>query len=170
MDLETCGIAIISLSKRPGPTIERLIDNIISWQKAFRVRSEKMSVVLATDGRAHTSKAVDYALEYARLHREALYVVYVIGPRHEENREGTIGEAKRHLEDIKQRAVLQGVEATTLLETGGPAESIFAVAERVNATAVVVGTSGKTVLDRVLIGSVSEHVVRNSPCTVIVVK
>ena len=34
----------------------------------------------------------------------------------------------------------------------------------------VVGTSGKTVLDRVLIGSVSEHVVRNSPCTVIVVK
>lgn len=129
-----------------------------------------MSVVLATDGRAHTSKAVDYALEYARLHHEALYVVFVIGPRHEENREGTVGDAKKHLEEIKARATQQGVETTTLLETGAPAESAIAVAERVSASAIVVGTSGKTVLDRVLIGSVSEHVVRNSPCTVIVVK
>jgi nucleotide-binding universal stress UspA family protein len=129
-----------------------------------------MSVVLATDGKPHTSKAVDYALEYARLHREALYVVFVISPRYEENREGTVGEAKRHMEEIKVRATEQGVEVTTLLETGSPAESSIAVAERVGASAMVVGTSDKTVLDRVLIGSVSEHVVRNSPCTVIVVR
>lgn len=146
------------------------IDNFISCRSPFQGRRDKMSVVLATDGRAHTSKAVDYALEYARLHREALYVVFVIGPKHEENREGTVGEAKKHLEEIKVRATQQGVETTTLLETGSPAESAIAVAERVSASAIVVGTSGKTVLDRVLIGSVSEHVVRNSPCTVIVVK
>ncbi len=129
-----------------------------------------MSVVLATDGRSHTSKAIDYALEYARLHKEALYVVFVIGPRHEENREGTVGDAKKHLEQIKVRATQQGVETTVLLETGAPAESSIAVAERVNASAIIVGTSGKTVLDRVLIGSVSDHVVHNSRCTVIVVK
>ena len=129
-----------------------------------------MSVVLATDGRSHTSKAIDYALEYARLHKEALYVVFVIGPRHEENREGTVGDAKKHLEQIKARATQQGVETTVLLETGAPAESSIAVAERVNASAIIVGTSGKTVLDRVLIGSVSDHVVHNSRCTVIVVK
>jgi nucleotide-binding universal stress UspA family protein len=129
-----------------------------------------MSVVLATDGKPHTSKAVDYALEYARLHREALYVVYVIGPRHEEDREDTLVEAKRHMDAVKKRATEQGVEVTTQLESGSPAESCIAVAERVNASAIVVGTSGKTALDRVLIGSVSEHIVRNSPCTVIVVK
>ncbi len=129
-----------------------------------------MSVVLATDGRSHTSKAIDYALEYARLHKEALYVVFVIGPRHEENREGTVGDAKKHLEQIKVRATQQGVDTTVLLETGAPAESSIAVAERVNASVIIVGTSGKTVLDRVLIGSVSDHVVHNSRCTVIVVK
>lgn len=129
-----------------------------------------MSVVLATDGRSHTSKAIDYALEYARLHKEALFVVFVIGPRHEENREGTVGDAKKHLEQIKARATQQGVETTVLLETGAPAESSIAVAERVNASVIIVGTSGKTVLDRVLIGSVSDHVVHNSHCTVIVVK
>jgi len=129
-----------------------------------------MSVVLATDGRPHTSKAVDYALEYARLHREALYVVYVISPRHEENREGALSDAKHHMEEIKVRAIEQGVEVTVLLESGPPAESIVAAAGRVGASAIIVGTSGKTVLDRVLIGSVSEHVVRNSPYTVVVVK
>ena len=129
-----------------------------------------MSVVLATDGRSHTSKAIDYALEYARLHKEALFVVFVIGPRHEENREGTVGDAKKHLEQIKVRATQQGVDTTVLLETGAPAESSIAVAERVNASVIIVGTSGKTVLDRVLIGSVSDHVVHNSRCTVIVVK
>ena len=129
-----------------------------------------MSVVLATDGKPHTSKAVDFALEYARLHREPLYVVFVISPRHEENREGTVVDAKRHMEEVKARATEQGVEVTALLETGSPAESSMAVAERVGATAIIVGTSGKTVLDRVLIGSVSEHIVRNAPCTVIVVK
>jgi len=109
-------------------------------------------------------------LEHARLRHEPLYAVFVIGPRHEENREGTVGDAKRHLEEIKTRGVEQGVEVTALLEAGSPAESAISVAERVGASAIVVGTSGKTVLDRVLIGSVSEHIVRNAPCTVIVVK
>jgi len=129
-----------------------------------------MSVVLATDGKPHTSKAIDYALEYARLHRETLYVVYAISPRHEENRETTLVEAKKHLEDIKVRGVEQGVDVTVLLESGPPSESIIAAAERVGASVIIVGTSGKTVLDRVLIGSVSEHVVRNSAVTVVVVK
>jgi nucleotide-binding universal stress UspA family protein len=129
-----------------------------------------MSLVLATDGMPHTSKAVDYALEYARLHQEPLFVVYIISPRNEENREGALNEAKQHMEEVRTRAMEQGVEVTTLLESGPPAESCVAVAERVGASAIVVGTSGKTMLDRVLIGSVSEHVVRNAPCTVIVVK
>ena len=59
---------------------------------------------------------------------------------------------------------------TTLLESGSPAESIMAVAERVGATAIVVGTSGKNVLDRLFIGSVSEYIVRHASCTVIIVR
>jgi nucleotide-binding universal stress UspA family protein len=74
------------------------------------------------------------------------------------------------LEEIKERAAKQGVEATTLMEAGSPYEAILSAADRVNAGAIVVGTSGKTAFDRVLIGSVSEYVVRNANCTVIVVK
>ena len=57
-----------------------------------------------------------------------------------------------------------------MLEVGSPYETILDASEKVKADTIVVGTSGKTSIDRVLIGSVSEYVVRNSKCTVIVVK
>ncbi len=64
----------------------------------------------------------------------------------------------------------QDLEVAALMEGGSPYDTIVTAAERLDAGAVVVGTSEKTALNRVLIGSVSEHVVRNCGCTVIVVK
>lgn len=62
------------------------------------------------------------------------------------------------------------LEVSALLEGGDPQDTIVTAAERLDAGAVVVGASAKTALNRVLIGSVSEHIVRNCGCTVIVVK
>ncbi|HPP45033.1 MAG TPA: universal stress protein [Methanomassiliicoccaceae archaeon] len=47
---------------------------------------------------------------------------------------------------------------------------MLSAAERIRAGAIIVGTSGKSTLDRVLMGGVSEHVVRNSRCSVIVIR
>ena len=64
-----------------------------------------------------------------------------------------------------------GINLTyVILPTGSDGEAVLNAADRVKADAIVVGTSGKTAIDRVLIGSVSEYIVRNSKCTVIVVK
>jgi nucleotide-binding universal stress UspA family protein len=46
----------------------------------------------------------------------------------------------------------------------------MALAERVKASVIIVGTSEKSALDRVILGSVSDHVVRNARSTVIVVR
>ncbi len=74
------------------------------------------------------------------------------------------------LEEIKTKALEPGLSVTTLLEAGSPHEATLAAAERIGADAIVVGTSGKTLMDRVLIGSVSEYIVRNARSTVIVVR
>jgi nucleotide-binding universal stress UspA family protein len=129
-----------------------------------------MNVLLATDAKPHSEKAVGYAIEYARLFKAALYVVYVVSPRAGEDREKTVKTSMALLDDVKKRAASSGVEVTPLLEAGSPYEAILAAAERVRSDAIIVGTSGKTVVDRVLIGSVSEYIVRNARCTVIVVK
>jgi nucleotide-binding universal stress UspA family protein len=129
-----------------------------------------LSIVLATDGKPHSNKAVEYALDYARLRNETLYVVYVVSSKQEEDREPNMKAAKRHIDKIKLTGSEQGIDVVALLESGGPGEACINMAERVNASAIIVGTSGKNVLDRLFIGSVSEYIVRRAPCTVIIVR
>lgn len=130
----------------------------------------KMNVLLATDGRQHSEKAVSYAFNYAGLQKAHLYVVFVVSPKAEEDKDKLIQFGRNELEKLKAEAGKKGVQITTLLEAGNPYETIIRTSERMNADAIIVGTSGKTAIDRVLIGSVSEYVVRNAKCTVIVVK
>ncbi|MCX6653304.1 MAG: universal stress protein [Methanomassiliicoccales archaeon] len=129
-----------------------------------------MNVLLATDGKQHSEKAVNYAFEHASLHKAHLYVVFVVSPKAEEDKEKIIQFGRNELEKLKTAAAKHGVQVTTLLEAGNPYETVLGVSERINANAIIVGTSGKTAIDRVLIGSVSEYIVRNAKCTVIVVK
>ena len=128
------------------------------------------NLLLATDGKPHSAKAIKYAFGLAKLTSSKLFIVYVVSPKNEAEKGALIKEGMDQLQEIKNRALEEGVEATTLLEAGSPYKTILAAADRTKAGAIIVGTSGKSALDRVLIGSVSEYVVRNSGCTVIVVK
>ena len=56
------------------------------------------------------------------------------------------------------------------IEVGDPAHIICDVAREVEADVIVVGSHGRTGLNRLFLGSVSEHVVRHAPCPVLVVR
>lgn len=129
-----------------------------------------MTILLATDGKPHSEKAVNYAFDYAALRKEGLYIVFAVSPKSEDDKERMINQGMAVLEDMKRRGAKENVKVTTMLEAGNPYEAVLNAADRVKADAIVVGTSGKTAIDRVLIGSVSEYIIRNSKCTVIVVK
>ena len=128
------------------------------------------NLLLATDGKPHSAKAINFAMEMAKLTSSKLFIMYVVSPKNESDRSEVIKEGMAILQDLKRAGSDLGIDVTTLLEGGSPYQTIVSTAERIKAGAIVVGTSGKSVLDRVLIGSVSEYVVRNSNCTVIVVK
>lgn len=55
-------------------------------------------------------------------------------------------------------------------EQGDPATEILRVAQETHADLIVMGTHGRTGLDRLLMGSVAEQVVRRAPCPVVTVK
>jgi nucleotide-binding universal stress UspA family protein len=128
------------------------------------------NLLLATDGKPHSEKAIKYAMDLAKLTSSKLYVLYVINPKRDEDKQGLIQEGMKYIHALKDRADDERVEMITMLEGGSPYETILSTSERVKAGAIIVGSSGKTALDRVLIGSVSEYVSRNSSCTVIIVK
>jgi len=57
-----------------------------------------------------------------------------------------------------------------LLAEGDPATEILRVARETKCDLIVMGTHGRTGLNRLLMGSVAEEVVRKAPCFVLTVK
>lgn len=56
------------------------------------------------------------------------------------------------------------------VEIGDPARGILSVAAQCEADLIVVGSHGRTGIGRLLLGSVSDEVLRQAPCSVLVVK
>jgi len=70
---------------------------------------------------------------------------------------------KRHIEKT-------GMSAKVLIKIGNPASKILKVEKEEQASVIVIGSHGKSNIEEMLIGSVSERVVRNATCPVLVVK
>lgn len=72
--------------------------------------------------------------------------------------------------DRTAAALPAGIEVERRVEVGDVAAAIVDVAAETGADVVVLGSHGRGFLGRVLLGSVSEHVVRHAPCPVLVVR
>jgi nucleotide-binding universal stress UspA family protein len=79
-----------------------------------------------------------------------------------------MAEAREELE--RTAAALSTARVDKRIEVGEVAGTICHVAEELGADVVVVGSHGRTGLERLFLGSVSEHVVRHAPCPVLVVR
>jgi universal stress protein A len=68
--------------------------------------------------------------------------------------------------DLRQR----GVKANWRVQVGVPSEEIVKIAEEERVDMIVMGTHGRSGLNRVLLGSVAERVIRLAPCPVLTVR
>ena len=59
-------------------------------------------------------------------------------------------------------------DASTRVLEGDAGQSICAYADEIDASAIVAGSRGRSGLKRAVLGSVSDYIVRNAPCPVIV--
>ena len=63
-----------------------------------------------------------------------------------------------------------GVTARARVETGVAWQEILRIAREDQADVIVMGTHGRTGVNRLLLGSVAERVVRQAPCPVLTVR
>ena len=69
----------------------------------------------------------------------------------------------------KTVAALPGDNIETRIVEGSPGRALCALASEIAADSIIMGTRGRGGIKRALLGSVSDYVVRNAPCPVLVV-
>ncbi len=136
-------------------------------------------ILIPTDGSEVAEKAAGHGVELAKALGSEVYALYVIDisaftgipaeAAWESMRFLLEEEGKKALNAVKKLCEEHGVKYELLMKEGRPAEEIVSAAEEVGAELIVMGTSGRTGLDRFLLGSVAEKVVRISSCPVMVV-
>lgn len=125
-------------------------------------------VLAPTDGSDTANAAADHAIEFATATGAALHVVHSVDLASVPNEYGT-GSIMDALEESGRRAVdevieraeesgVRSVEASIL--TGTPARGIVDYATERDVDLIVMGTHGRSGLERYLLGSVTEKVVR----------
>jgi nucleotide-binding universal stress UspA family protein len=74
------------------------------------------------------------------------------------------------LNGIKKELVDAGLKVAVRIESGMPVREILRVEEEENVAVIVIGSHGRSNLEEIFLGSVSEKVIRKSRAPVLVVK
>lgn len=133
------------------------------------------TILHPTDFSDRSGYALQLAAALARDYRARLVVLHVVPrsvvafgdgflpPESDDLR----AEARELLDGLQVPGA--GVPVERRLVEGDPAEVILHIARETPADLIVLGTHGRTGLDRLLSGSAAEHVVRRAPCPVLTV-
>jgi len=134
-------------------------------------------ILLATDLSTASEGAAEQAIQLAHDLRADLLVVSVIDPRPilgTGPTVGRMGQRRAAREQVAQAIVVNGrragVKVNFLVWEGEPGPAIVEAAMAEAADLVVVGTHGRSRVARMVLGSVSDHVVRHAPCPILIVR
>ena len=135
-------------------------------------------ILVPFDESQFSKKALIRACELAKIDGSEIRVFYVI-PRYEEMIEfissNSIKEnLRRDAEDIVEKAktiaMEHGVKINTEVSEGDEAEKIIEKAKGLKNDLIIRGTHGWNSINRAIIGSITERVMLNAPCPVLIVK
>jgi nucleotide-binding universal stress UspA family protein len=143
---------------------------------------EIKSILFPTDFSEGSAEALKYAVEFANRYGAKLYVLHVIydiakasgwyvphvsmDAIYKDIQEG----AKKELDNfgVNELGGLKNIER--IVQTGVPYQEIMSCAVKNKIDMIIIGTHGRTGIDRILFGSTAAQVVRNAPCPVLTVR
>lgn len=135
-------------------------------------------ILVAVDGSKHSDKVVDTAIEYAKMLRAKVILVHchkkfptILGePQRNEAIVSTLRTAEATIAPFSKRLGEADIDyEERLMEE--PAGSIIPdVAKIEKCDLIIVGSRGRTNLEGLLLGSVTNRVLQTTSCSVLVVK
>ena len=135
-------------------------------------------ILFPTDGTEGANAALDHAIDHAQRYDAELHVLYVVEENWPVMEAGqaqlldALEEAgERAIDDARDRAKAEGVGSIRGTVAGGsPYRAILEYIDDHDIELVVMGTHGRRGIDRYLLGSVAEKVVRSADCPVMTVR
>ena len=136
-------------------------------------------ILIATDGSENSERAAKAGVDLAKLAGGTVTALYIADTSKTSHlpddmllfsiRDLLIREGKEAVSYIEKLAKEAGVPFEKVIKEGNPGEEILGYAKEAGMNVIVVGSVGRTGLDKFLLGSVAEKVVRNSKVLVLTV-
>ncbi|MEW6675976.1 MAG: universal stress protein [Nitrospirota bacterium] len=130
--------------------------------RAARITFEK--ILVPTDGSIFSEIASREAISIAKRTGASLIVLSVA------KRDENLPVAKASVDMVKEVAEREGIKIEALTLKGEPYEVIVNTAEQRNAGFIVIGSHGRTGMEKLLMGSVTERVIGHAAGAVLVVR
>lgn len=135
-------------------------------------------ILVPVDFSANSLQAVDYAVEFAKLWKAELQLVFVVEPLYyamSEFAAPAVGElleeqrrsGRTQLTRLEAHCAKRNVKVRALLQVGTPYRAIVDSAKQLKTDLIIMTTHGRTGVSHLLLGSVAERVVRFAGCPVL---
>lgn len=136
------------------------------------------AILFPTDGSEAAVSAAPHAYSHADRYDADLYVLHVVNETESASIVGRGDERQRALEDrvkdsmssIVAAAEERGLSVTDDVEVGTPHRTILSYADERDVDLIVMSTHGRSGVDRVVMGSVTERVIRMGDTPVVAVQ
>ncbi|MGY3765584.1 universal stress protein [Vagococcus vulneris] len=144
---------------------------------------EYQSILVGTDGSDQAKLAFKKAIAVAQRNNAKVIVAHILENRMYSGNmaystftpdvvQDEADQAKALLNDYKELATKMGYDnVETILEFGSPKTMMSVeLPEKYHTDLIMVGQSGLNAVERLVMGSVSDHIIRTAPCDVLVVR
>ncbi len=124
-----------------------------------------MIIVVAIDGSSASERALDVAVDLARYRDAELVLTYA-------RNHGIIREVDQRLAELEAQLGQEGLRVSTIVKEsflGEEAVMIAEVAREVGADLIVMGSRGRTPMTGLVLGSISQRILHETPCPTLIV-
>ena len=125
---------------------------------------ECRNILIATDGSKYSEAATSEAIGIAKRCGSSLIVISVASS------DAEIASAEDNVKKVVELVEKESIKIEGLTVTGKPYEVIVETSKQKHADLIVVGSHGRTGLERLLMGSVTERVIGHTESAVLVVR
>src|ERR1051326_3073269 len=128
------------------------------------------NILVPTDGSPRAMAALWPAIEMARLFEARLVFLRVLVPAKNGDKPVDEAAAKASLKEFAEAAEAEGVSTLTVLEKGEAAKAIIDNARFYGCDLIAMATHGRSGISRLVVGSVTEQVLREATLPLLVVR